>query len=392
MTTRPLSGREQVAGAVRKYWQALALGVVLATGLMGFLISPAPELSRPRLGLFLLGLGIYALLALAVTTPRHFWAVFALLPAVALVVSAIAFASTAWLTYKFPPAQLVVDMFPRAELAALQPENQAPGLHPNPTAAGVAMLLLPMLGVLLFGPASRAERRGGLRLLIAACTLASLPLLVYMPLSLARGALLAVAAAGLALLLARGWAWALVALALAGGLTLAVASALPPTLVDKLLYSDLLTPETYAGPMRSTIWAQSRQLSEQAPLTGIGLGAFPAVYQQADTRVPLFITHAHNIVLQAALDLGWPGALAYMALLAGAAFGAARAGWRLSRGARAGAAYGLAAAVLAFVIFGMLDAITLTAKAGLIVWYVVGLAAAAGRVWGSSAPPAPALD
>ena len=120
---------------------------------------------------------------------------------------------------------------------------------------------------------------------------------------------------------------------------------------------------------RLLIWQQGMEAVRRFPLTGIGLNNFDAVRFRlgvADTtgQEQRIETHAHNLYLQAAVDLGLPGLAAYVALLACALGGLL---WLTQRGSER-AVRGLAAAVfvalLAHQAFGLVDAITLGAKPG----------------------------
>ena len=124
-----------------------------------------------------------------------------------------------------------------------------------------------------------------------------------------------------------------------------------------------------------------------APLTGIGIGVFPFAFHE---RVPVssynqevLIPHVHDVYLQAALDLGLFGSAAFVALLAGAIVAAYRAGRRLE-GPAAGAAFGLAAGLIAFALFGLFDAVTLTSRTAGVIWYAIGLATASERALAKS--------
>ena len=66
------------------------------------------------------------------------------------------------------------------------------------------------------------------------------------------------------------------------------------------------------------------------------------------------ITHAHNELLQVAIDLGIPGFVAYVALLAGLNLG-------------------LGASMLAHQVFGLTDAFLLGTKPGVVMWMIMGL-------------------
>jgi putative inorganic carbon (HCO3(-)) transporter len=84
-------------------------------------------------------------------------------------------------------------------------------------------------------------------------------------------------------------------------------------------------------------------------------------------------THAHNIYLQVALDLGLLGLIGYMGLLV-AVF---RQAWRVYRRSdaawlQAGAA-SLLSGLLAYQVYGLADAITLGAKPGIFWWMLMAL-------------------
>jgi len=85
------------------------------------------------------------------------------------------------------------------------------------------------------------------------------------------------------------------------------------------------------------------------------------------------ITHAHNELLQVAIDLGIPGFVAYIALLA--AF--VRTAWRVYTWATdkrvKWLVLGLGAGTLAHQVFGLTDAFLLGTKPGVVMWIVMGL-------------------
>jgi putative inorganic carbon (HCO3(-)) transporter len=85
------------------------------------------------------------------------------------------------------------------------------------------------------------------------------------------------------------------------------------------------------------------------------------------------IAHAHNQLLQTGLDLGLPGLVAYLALW----WISAVLLWRSWRGAPDTAhralVVGVAGALVASWIFGLLDAISLGAKPGFMWWLLLAL-------------------
>lgn len=133
----------------------------------------------------------------------------------------------------------------------------------------------------------------------------------------------------------------------------------------------------FAG--RAEVWSRALYAMQDFPFTGVGLNMFDPVIK---VLYPLFLvspdaqlTHAHDIYLQVAMDLGVPGLVAYLGLLT--AFGYicwdvyAHSASALARAL----AVGLGLGVLAHQVFGLTDAITLGAKPGILLWAMLALAA-----------------
>jgi O-antigen ligase len=135
---------------------------------------------------------------------------------------------------------------------------------------------------------------------------------------------------------------------------------------------------------RSAIWTRGLSLAAERPLTGIGLGAFAHVVhrlrpfddsrtEQAQIPPDERIGHAHNVYLQTLLDLGAAGLLALLALHA-AALGMMRAAWCAARDPVIRAtAVALGAGLVANALFGLVDAIPLGSKIGVLFWIHLGL-------------------
>src|SRR5262249_30983462 len=72
---------------------------------------------------------------------------------------------------------------------------------------------------------------------------------------------------------------------------------------------------TDTGGTRLELWRGALEVVRDHPIAGVGLNTFPfvlhALYGAPDVHNP----HAHNIYLQAAVDLGLPGALALLLLV-----------------------------------------------------------------------------
>jgi putative inorganic carbon (HCO3(-)) transporter len=92
------------------------------------------------------------------------------------------------------------------------------------------------------------------------------------------------------------------------------------------------------------------------------------------------IAHAHNHWLQAGLDLGIPGMIAYMALWLGLAAMLWQS-WRQSRNSWLRVlSLGFAGCLVAYFVYGLLDTIALGARPGFIFWGMLGLIAALHQV------------
>ena len=125
-------------------------------------------------------------------------------------------------------------------------------------------------------------------------------------------------------------------------------------------------------PSRMEMWSRAVRIIGDFPITGIGMNTFrrvmPAMYPVFLIPPEIDVAHAHNHLLQAALDLGIPGLIAYLWLWFGAAVlltkTYARARW---------IAGGMAAGMIAYFAFGTVDAIALGAKVGVFFWIALAL-------------------
>ena len=233
-------------------------------------------------------------------------------------------------------------------LGAHLPPLFVPPPHPN-AAAGVLAVALGLSGG---GVLARREWRraaGALCLLLAGALL----------LTASRAGWLAGAAALLVLLAGRGPRHTLAGVLL-GGLVLAgMMSAGQPSLPPE---SKILS--TYSLGVRVEQWRRTLALLEAQPLTGLGLGRYPAAYALAvsGTGQRPYETQA-NLALQLWADAGLPGVLA-----------GGWAAWRVARLVRAPAppgagsgwlVLGLGAALAALAVDGLFESVTIIAwKAG----------------------------
>ncbi len=136
---------------------------------------------------------------------------------------------------------------------------------------------------------------------------------------------------------------------------------------------------------RLEIWSRALLGIADFPLTGMGVNAFRHVvhslYPLYGIPADIDLGHAHNHLLQAALDLGLPGLVAYVALWwisAGLLWVTYRRLQRrhATRHPYFGLVAGLAGSLLAGWIFGIVDAVALGARPAFIWWLLLGLTAA----------------
>jgi tetratricopeptide (TPR) repeat protein len=120
-------------------------------------------------------------------------------------------------------------------------------------------------------------------------------------------------------------------------------------------------PGPNSSMSRIVIYKQVWRLAQDTPFTGGGLAAFPGLYSTYVLSIPtLYLTHAHNSLLNLLVEQGWLGAGSYgLALALVAWFGVLRFN-ELGRQERAIASAGLLG--LAVIIFNGLGDATLVAS------------------------------
>jgi len=344
-----------------------------------------------------LGLSVYAAVV-AHTTDRRAWGLTAgafLLGG--LGVAALGVIGTQWI-HKFAVFEPILALLP-ARLTGLP--GAAEGFHPNEVAGAllwVVPLALTLAAAAVLHLRSLARKIGNVRgsfLLVLTAAVAAF-LLGVLVLTQSRGgwigAALALPVALLALLQGRlRWAAALLLglIVVAGVGWLAVAR---PDALSLLVLGPPEDPgrgmslETFS--VRVEIWSRAVYGIQDFPFTGMGMNAFrrvvPVLYPLFTVDPTTDIGHAHNEFLQAALDLGIPGLIAYVSINL-SAFAMLISAWRrrgalpfsepLSRALIVGLAGGLAA----HAIYGLIDAVALGAKPGVLWWMLLGLIASLYR-------------
>jgi putative inorganic carbon (hco3(-)) transporter len=259
------------------------------------------------------------------------------------------------------------------------------GIHPNEVAGVLLLLLAPAAiigGRLLLGPRSERRLWLGLGLLAAAAMMAAVLVLTQ-----SRSAFIG-AAVGLLCGVA-GWG------------SLAIGSARLRRLGALLLLLGLgagsvvfwsrvvaWTSNSSTGldslPSRVEVWDRGLRMLQDFPYTGIGMGQFSIVFHRFYLPVLIppdsYVPHAHDYFLQLGLDLGVPGAVGILFMLGGFLWTM----WRVYRTAASPLlrviAVGFAAALMGFLIYGLTDAVVIGARAGIVLWILLGLGAALAQV------------
>ncbi len=148
--------------------------------------------------------------------------------------------------------------------------------------------------------------------------------------------------------------------------------------------SDLASGGEISLAARVEIWSRAIYGIQDFPFTGMGMNAFRKVVH---ILYPLFtispdtdIASAHNHILQAALDLGIPGMVVYLAIWTAVLVVLVKV-WRRSKESfHRAMALGLFAGLIAYFVFQITDAIPLGAKVGIFWWVAIGIAVSLFRI------------
>jgi O-antigen ligase len=128
---------------------------------------------------------------------------------------------------------------------------------------------------------------------------------------------------------------------------------------------------------RLRIWRESLAMLAESPATGIGLNTFPLVQghrpEYEGGYVYQGLAHAHNTLLQAALDFGLPGLVAVVGLYVALAWSTWGAHARLGGTGLEPVLVGLSLGLAAQALHGLVDALAIGAKPGFVVWAAAGL-------------------
>ena len=378
--------------------------------------------SLPKISGMVLGFGVFFAVTREGERPLGWWLSLLAFSGVGLGVALLGVFGTNWDTTKIAFLAPIVDRLPKL-IAGLQ--GAEVGFHPNEVAGALSWVLPVMLavsvGLFLLPRSSQRARRGNRResdegagtrrklngwrlaLVTILCVLVTFFVGAVFVLTQSRGGYISLALTlPLLILIAlpRRWRWysliPLVVLAILLGFLVASRwEAVRSWVTGSDMAADpALSLSTFEA--RLEIWSRAIYGIQDFPFTGMGMNAFRKV---VPLLYPLFLVspdkdigHAHNEFLQAALDLGIPGLIAFIAIYI-IAFWMLADIWRnvptfntcppgrtpgrceRSRMMQRATVLGLGGGLLAHMLYGITDAVALGAKPGLLFWMLLGLIA-----------------
>ncbi|NOZ51484.1 MAG: hypothetical protein GXP37_15770 [Chloroflexi bacterium] len=147
---------------------------------------------------------------------------------------------------------------------------------------------------------------------------------------------------------------------------------------------------------RMELWSRGIYALSDFALTGIGIGTFdriiPLLYPTFLIAPGTPMGHAHNLLLQVGVDLGFPGLIAYLALVINVFVTLAQVLRQRAQALPWTLAAGTAASLTAMFVHGLLDVPLWGTKPSFLPWLLVALAMALGlhvRATSSSSASAP---
>ena len=379
---------------------------IAAMAVVGLLVSPNYHASLPKFLGIVFDIGVYAAIVSALRTTRlgpgradRLWVALAAYAVLGVLVATVAFLLTQPALSTWDPVVAFYEARPELPMEAKRFLAQV-GLgnpHPNRVADVLTLFLPCYLALLLYRPwhgggehgvsrdDGRLRRLVRSRWLRVGCSLALAWVGLVFLVTLSRAAYVGMAI-GVVYLLAYRWPRVRLGLCLAAlgavmllGLLLACwlvfgpsESSLPSEAIKVAAQERTLGRTASASgsfAWRLELWPMVVELIVRHPWTGIGLNSLiPYIEDRHNAQ------HAHNLALQAALDLGLPGLACLLAILTIALGSSFRALRELRGTSHQAIAVGIVGALLAFLVATLADTFPLGSKAGVFFWMLLGLA------------------
>lgn len=376
------------SGAQALLVPSLLLGVM---ALISLPVSIDPEATHRKLYGLLLGVALYSTVVRAVTTPRALIIAWRLYALAGLGIALVGIVGTDWASTKIALISHLFELLTAANRPLRGVSRLMVDINPNEV-GGVLVLMWPPIVVLAaqsWSTRRSARFSSGARLCVDVFVAGLVGAVLVLTLS--RSAL-GGAVVALAVLIVAGRRSAARSLrfgpvigALVGAVAAAASSA-----AFWVYQADAFPIAAPAADwlahlsVRAELWQRALFIVQDFPLTGVGLNTFPRVVEllyplvlsSGDPRPP---PHAHNFLLQVAIDFGIPGLAAWLWLLVVAGRMLFHA-WRSSTSAARLLAIGVTAGLSGHLIYGLADAVALGARPGFTLWWTLGLAEAAWHV------------
>lgn len=366
--------------------------ILLLTVMVGVSIIVTPDLSDSlgKIAGVLFGIIVYYCVVRHTRTKEGFKGSLVLLALAGLGLATIGLVGTNWLTVKIIGLNTLTARLPMLLRGLPGAVN---GIHPYEL-AGALLWIIPVLFVasvaLLNEPdwflGSTSKVYSDFKRFLAWTLFLLVVLLIDLGvfiLTQSRGGYLAILLTGLMLMImiprrkARWWAIGLLAVIMIG-CAIIVWQFGWKNITDQMLSSLPMDSSNFSVlslDWRVETWSRAVWAIKDVPLTGLGMNIFRSavgmLYPTFQFSAANDLAHAHNELLQAAVDLGLPGLVAFLALYVGA-IGMLISAVR-SKGAWRLLALGLLGGLFAHFIFGVTDTVALGAKPGFLFWWLLGM-------------------
>jgi putative inorganic carbon (HCO3(-)) transporter len=365
------------------------------------------NLSLPKISGVLLGIGVFFAIAREGTRSRGWVISLIAFFGIGLVIATLGIFGINWFPFnKIALFNPIIAHLPRL-ISGIQGAES--GFHPNEVAGALTWVLPVIIAVCVIfflhpkDPDLKSFRKGWKRVLdfalILLCLGATFFIAAVFLLCQSRSGYIGLALPFIILIpiaLPPKWRWyslvVLLLLAIIFGILLAMNwEAVRTWITGSNLDADpALSLNTLSG--RVEVWSRAIYGIQDFPFTGMGMNAFrkvmPVLYPMFNISPEIDLGHAHNEFLQAALDLGIPGLIAFLSLYIGS-FWMLVDIWKATRVSLPSVnnrpmvtrflTLGLAGSLLAHFIFGLTDAVALGAKPGILFWMLLGLVTALHR-------------
>lgn len=391
-----LAGRRNPLPATPLNGEMLLVSIMMLVSLFA---TYDVSVSLPKISGVLIGIAVFYLMVRIGSRSGGWWMCFLAFLLVGSGMTVVSLVGTNWVTDKFAIIAKIISVLPKLR----QSLPGAPdGFHPNEVGGALvwvmpAAIIFGLVWMLRFRTLKKRIGAGWIFLILCAALGISAIMGVVLVFSQSRSAFIGLglalmAALFFALPLPGRWAYGIV---MVMGISFVIVLFWPinASKLSGLLGSSEVQASAFSLStldLRFEIWSRAIYGIQDFPLTGMGMNTFRTV---VNVLYPLFsvgpnydIGHAHNEFLQAALDLGIPGLIAFIGIYIGA-FWMLIDSWR--RSGKPGEnmrtvdqpaviltntlILGLGSGLAAHLIYGLTDAVALGAKPGLLYWMLLGL-------------------